>query len=207
MQQKLLNKQDECRSKKRRVTTNVAETVELAKGLLRSTDVPGNTAPSSYVQVTAGRDKTGLAAEFDKAKAHIAELESVKPISGRQRKELLNEVKQHHAAEIRSWKKTSAEKADSLIKDVKVVKVDSVKTSVERNLILARFEKHVRALLELVTANVERKIILMDAVAKSSELLDSSCTINKSYCSVQISKLTREVQWLAGFVEPKDLKL
>lgn len=54
----------------------------------------------------------------------------------------------------------------SLINDVKIAKADSVEMSVERNLILARFEEHVRSLQTQVKANVDRKATFTDTMAK-----------------------------------------
>lgn len=79
--------------------------------------------------------------------------------------------------------------------------------SVERNFVSARFEKHFRALQALVNANVERMVTLADAMSKVEKLLESGLSINRSDYSVKISKLTREVQRLAGHVESKDLEL
>lgn len=58
----------------------------------------------------------------------------------------MNEVKEGHAEEVSFWKETSAEKVNSLINDVNVENADSVKMSVERNLVLVRFGDHVCAL-------------------------------------------------------------
>lgn len=74
------------------------------------------------------------------------ELGSIETSSVRRREKLLDEARQLHTEEINVWIKTSAETVDSLIDDVKVAKADGVEMSVERNLILAYFEKHVRAL-------------------------------------------------------------
>lgn len=70
---------------------------------------------------------------MDKIIGLIVELGSVKTITVYWHEELLNEVKQRHAEEFRVWKETSAENADSLISNIKVVKADCVKMSVEIN--------------------------------------------------------------------------
>lgn len=77
MKWKLLDLQDECLTKKRIFLTNVAEAVESAQKTLRSADAPVYTVPSLEIPVTAAGDTTKLAAELDKAKVRIAQLESV----------------------------------------------------------------------------------------------------------------------------------
>lgn len=67
---------------------------------------------------------------------HIAELQSTETIIVRRHEELLEEVKTRHAKEAGVWKETSAENAKNLINDVRIAKVDSIKMSVKRNLIL-----------------------------------------------------------------------
>lgn len=44
--------------------------------------------------------------------------------------------------EISVWTESAAKNSDSLINNVKVAKADTVKMSVERYLVLARFEEH-----------------------------------------------------------------
>lgn len=85
-------------------------------------DVPVHAAPSSEFSATTGADATELAAEFEKAKPRIAELESVETIPVRRHEELLDEIKQLHVEEIRLWKEIFAENADSLNNEVKLRK-------------------------------------------------------------------------------------
>lgn len=157
MRQKLLDLHDECRTKKRRVPTHVAEAVEFAQELLRSEDIPVHNAPSLEVLATTREDSTQLAGELDKAEARTMELKSLETIIVRQHEELLDETKQRHAKVISIWKETSAVNADSLINNVNVAKADSVKMFVKRNVLFARFEEHVRALQNLVNFNVDSK--------------------------------------------------
>lgn len=77
----------------------------------------------------------------------------------------------------------------------------------ERILILARFEEHVRTLLLLVNANEELKETVTDAMRKLSTLLGKGRSITKSDYSLKNSKLTRAVKMLSGLVEEKDLEL
>lgn len=95
------------------VLTNVAKAVEVAQELLRSADAPVNTVPSSEVKVTAGEHTTGLAAELEKGKCRIAELESFVTINFGRHKEHSEEVKQHHTEEVIILKGTSTEKVNS----------------------------------------------------------------------------------------------
>lgn len=154
MKRKLLDLQDECRTKKRRVLANLAEVVELAQELLQSTDVLVNAVASLEVPVTTGGITFELATKLNKHKAFIAEVESVETITIPRRGDVSDEDKQRHTDEISVWKETSAENADSVINNGKVAKADSIKMSVNRNLILDRFEEHVRALQALIDANV-----------------------------------------------------
>lgn len=146
MRRRLLDSQDDRRTKQRRVQTSVDEAVKLDQALLRSADVSVNNVPLSEGTVTTGGEFTEFAAELDKAKARIVKLEPVKTITVRRHEEVLDEVKKRYAEEICVWKETSAENSDYLINDVKVAKVGSVKMSVERNSIFTRFEEHVLAL-------------------------------------------------------------
>lgn len=77
----LLDLQDDCRTRKRKIPTNVAEAVDQTQKLLRSVDAFVNTVLSSEVAVTAGRYTTESAAELDMAKARFAELESLETIT------------------------------------------------------------------------------------------------------------------------------
>lgn len=83
---------------------------------------------------------------------------------------------------------------DSSINDLKLAKADSVRISVEPNLILGRLEKNAQALRFLVNANVERKLTSTDSMAKIRKLLESGLSIHRSDYFVKISKLAREVQ-------------
>lgn len=113
-----------------------------------------------------------VAAELDKFKARIANLEPTETITACRDEAFLEDVKKRHAEEVELWKETSAENEDSLIIDVNAAKADSGKMSGERNLILTGFEEHVRAMLALVNANVEPKVALKDAMTTVSEQLE-----------------------------------
>lgn len=108
----------------------------------------------------------------------------------RRHEELLGEVTECHAEKVSVWKETSAENVNSLNYSVKIAKVDSIKMFVERNMILARSDKHVRALQTLVNPNVKRKVTLKGAMARNTELLESGRSIVCSEYSVNIVKLT-----------------
>lgn len=139
MRRKLLKLQEECGSKKHRVPMNVAEPVHVAQELLRSADVLVTTVLSLKVPVTAEGDTTQLAADLNKAKVSIFELESGESINVRRNEGRSEEGTQRHPAKIRVWKATIAKIADCLINDVEVANADSLKMSAGRNLILARF--------------------------------------------------------------------
>lgn len=81
----------------------------------------------------------------------------------------------------------------SVIDGVKVTKLDSVETSVTLNLISARFEENVRGLQAPVDANVKRKLTITNPMTKVRELRESDRSVNESDCSVEVSKLTRDV--------------
>lgn len=78
----------------------------------------------------------------------------------------MDEAKERHAEEVSDWKETSRKNANCLIINVNVAKTHSAKMSVELNLILVRFEKHDSALQTLVNANMERKVMSVDTMAK-----------------------------------------
>lgn len=145
-----------------------------------------NTVPSPKLLVTTGGGTTKESAESHKAKTCIAELESVEAITVGRHEELLHDVRKRHAEEIGAWKENSAENADSLNSDLKVANADSAKKSGKRNLILSRFEEHVRALHALVNDNLKRKVTLIDVMARVGELHRSGRSINKSNYSVKI---------------------
>lgn len=63
---------DKCCRKKRKVWTNVAESVVLSQELLLLADASVNAVLSAAVPVFTGGDTTGLATELGKAKARIA---------------------------------------------------------------------------------------------------------------------------------------
>lgn len=165
---------------KRKVPTKVAEGFELARELLRSTDVPADLVPSWEVPVSTRGDAAELTAELEKTKTRAAELNSVETITVRRHRELMEKGRQRHAEEVSVWKEPSRENAHCLANTMKDAKADIVKIYVERNLNLARFEKHVRAVQTLVDANVERKVTFTDAMAKIRELLESDFLINSS---------------------------
>lgn len=71
MKQKLLDLQDDCSPKKRRVPTDVAEAVKFAQALLRS-GAGNNLASSKDAPVVSDVGATVPAADLDKAKGRIA---------------------------------------------------------------------------------------------------------------------------------------
>lgn len=119
------------------------------------------------------RDDAGLSTELEKAKERIEEIESVEAINIRRHEELMKDDEQRIAEEVSVWKEIFGEDEDRMVNDVEVATADSVKMSIEQKLVLAPFEKHVRALQVLVSANVERKVTLNDAMTKIWELHES----------------------------------
>lgn len=97
---------------------------------------------------------------MNKAKALVADLESVETIAVCWQEELLDEFNQRHTMKVSVLKATSAENVDILINDFKVARVENVMMPVEKKLILARFEEHVGDLQALGSYNVERKVTL-----------------------------------------------
>lgn len=158
---------------KRGVTTNFAEEGEVTEELLRSDDFSVNPVPSSKVPVTIEASATELAAVLNNDISRIAELGTIQNITVRRHKGLLDDAKQHHAELVSVWKEPSAEDANTSINDVEVAKADTVQRFVERNFILARFEKHGRFLQTLFKANVEWKVTVLETSAKIRELLKS----------------------------------
>lgn len=79
-------------------------------------------------------------------------------------------VKKRHAEELTVWKATHREKADSLINDVNIAKVEAFNMSVDRNLILARYEEHVQTLQDMVNLKVERKLTFTDTMTQVCKL-------------------------------------
>lgn len=90
---------------------------------------------------------------------------------------------------------------------MKLEEADSLKTSLERNLILVRLEELSRALETLVEANAERKVTFTDSTGKIWERHEIGRAIERSDYSIKLSKRAREVQLLSGLVESKDLEL
>lgn len=88
-----------------------------------------------------------------------------------------------------------------------VEKADSVKMSVERNLILTHSEKNVRSQQATVNPNVERMVTLIEGMGGLRELLERDCTNIRSDLSVNIAKLTKAVQGLSSLVFSKGLEL
>lgn len=76
----------------KRVTT--IRSVLCRKELLQPLDASVNVVSCSDVPATIGKDNTALAAELDKVKARITELELVEPVTVCRHKELLDEAKQ-----------------------------------------------------------------------------------------------------------------
>lgn len=149
---------------------------------------------------------TELSTELEKAKKRIVKLDSVKTISFCQHKELMDDFKQRRAEKISVWKETFQENVDDSIIDVKVSKADSVKLSVEENLIVVRLKEHLRVLETLLNGNMERKATLADAMAKLWSFLESGRYIDALDYSVKIWKPAREVQRLSGLAESKNLE-
>lgn len=94
----------------------------------------------------------------------------------------------------RVYKKTSQDNTDSLIDDLKVAKADSVKMSIERNLILAHFWEHICTLQTPANANVEWKMTLTDVMTKIPELFESVRLTDRSDYSVKMLKPAWEAQ-------------
>lgn len=89
----------------------------------------------------------------------------------RRHEKLLGQVRKRHAKDVGVWRVTSAENAHRLINGMVVAKADSPNMSVEKNMVLTRFEDYVRTLQVLSNANVERKVKLTDAITMVRELL------------------------------------
>lgn len=157
--------------------------------------------------LSAKVDTNALAAELDKAKPRIAELECMMKMTVRRHGKLINEVSHCNALKFSVWKETSAKNADSVISDVKVANTNAAELSVIRNLILARSGELVQALRAPVDANVELKATLTDIMRKIRGLLESCHLIHDADCSVNNLKLTREVMWLNDMIEQKHLEL
>lgn len=88
MKRKLVGLQDESQAKRQSVPTNVTEVDELFQELVQC-DAGLNAISSLEIPVTTTRDATSLAAEVDKAKAHIVKLESTESITVLRHGELL----------------------------------------------------------------------------------------------------------------------
>lgn len=72
---------------------------------------------------------------------------------------------------------------------MKVTSAESVKTSVEQNIMPARAEKKVRALRTLANANVERNLTIVDAMSNIRKQLEGERSIDCSDHFVKILKL------------------
>lgn len=131
IKRKLHNLKDESRTKKQVGPINVAEVVNLAQEMFRSSVIPDDAAASSEAPINPRGNATGLLAELEKAKALMAELDSVKTMTIRWHKELMDEAKQRHAENVAHGIETSRENADSLIIGVKAAKAESVTMAME----------------------------------------------------------------------------
>lgn len=122
--------------------------VELVQELICSSTVPVGAAPSSEAPADIGKEKklAKVLADFEKHQARLADLESVEMMTIRRHQNLLNELKQPHAKKVTVWLENSRDSADSLNNDVRVAKAEAIKMSVDRNLILARYKRHLQAL-------------------------------------------------------------
>lgn len=144
---------------------------------------------------------------MDKAKARIAELESTETVTSRRYDYRFEEVEKSYAEEMGALKEISARNTDGLINNVKVAKTESIKSSVERNFTLTRFEKHICVLQALIYANIDRKVTLKKAMETVRELLECRRCIDRLEWSVKILILAEKVQRLTDLVESEDLKL
>lgn len=97
MKRNLLDLQNECRTKKKRVPANVVEAMEHSQELVYSSDVPVNVVLSSKVPADPGGDAAELLTELKKGKALIAELKSVETMTVRPHEKFMGEVKKRHA--------------------------------------------------------------------------------------------------------------
>lgn len=88
-------------TKKRHVLPNVTKAMKLVQELLRSSDVVADGVPYSEARVTTRGDATELSIELEKAKRRITKLEYVKRITVSWHQQLMDEVMQRHAKEVR----------------------------------------------------------------------------------------------------------
>lgn len=88
----MLDLQGKCQVKKRKVPAIVSEAVALVQELLQS-GTGANTVPSSDFSFTTDEYAATLAAEIDKSKSHIPELETTEIITVCRIEEILKEVK------------------------------------------------------------------------------------------------------------------
>lgn len=95
----------------------------------------------------------------------------------------------------------------SLIYEVKIAVADRVQMSSKRNLIFARFKKHVRVPQTIVSAPVEGKVTLTKTMAKIRVSPVIGRLINWSNYFVKFLNLLQEVQQPPGRVELMDLEL
>lgn len=91
---KLQDLHDECRKKIRKALSDVDEAVELAQELLRSTNVPVDSASSWEVSANARGDVAEVPTVLEMDKARIEELGSVETMTVRRHKVLIENVKQ-----------------------------------------------------------------------------------------------------------------
>lgn len=124
--------------------------------------------------------------------ARIAELDSVETLTIWRHEELLYYAVQRPAEEVRYRKKTTAEKVNSLICDVKDATLDFVNIYAERNIILTILKEHVHLPQIPANANNGQKGILTNAITMSIELLVSRVLIGRLHDCERIAELTRE---------------
>lgn len=111
VKQKLLVLQVDCRAKKRKIPASVAEAVELAQELLQY-DTGNSVVPSSILPTDPPGEATAFAAELEKVKARIAELESVKTITVRRHKEIHEKIEKHHSEEVLNLERNLCQKCE-----------------------------------------------------------------------------------------------
>lgn len=95
----------------------------------------------------------------------------------------------------------------SFINEVKFVVADRVQMFSRRNLILARFKKHIRVPQIMVSATVEEKVTLTRTMAKIWVSLVIGRSFNWLDYFAKFLKSFQEVQQLLVFVQLKDLEL
>lgn len=125
---------------KLKVPTKFAEADMLLQKLLQLADVHVDVAMGSKVPAGIEEDAAGLFTQVEKAKARIAFSKAVETTTVRLHEELTDMVKERHAEKVSIWKDVCQENAHGLIDDLKVVNVNSIKTSMEWNLMMSRSE-------------------------------------------------------------------